>query len=43
MPSDMFQAPRFTNSKYVMRTKGSEEYIFELIESEEFWCIIKIS
>jgi hypothetical protein len=31
MPSDMIWAPRFTGSKYVMRTRESEEYIFEII------------
>jgi hypothetical protein len=25
-----------------MRTRGSEEYISEIIESEEFWSIINI-
>jgi hypothetical protein len=29
-------------SKYVMKTKGGEEYIFEMIESEEFWFIVMV-
>jgi hypothetical protein len=32
MPSDMLWAPRFMGSKYVMKTRGSEEYIFEITE-----------
>jgi hypothetical protein len=32
MLSDMLWAPRFTSSKYVMKTRGSEEYIYEIIE-----------
>jgi hypothetical protein len=42
MPSDMLWAPRSTGSLYVMRTKGNEEYIFEIIESKEFWFIVMI-
>ncbi len=32
MLSDMLWAPRFTSFKYVMKTRGSEEYIYEIIE-----------
>jgi hypothetical protein len=28
--------------EYVVRTRGSEEYIFETIESKEFWSTIMI-
>jgi hypothetical protein len=42
MPSDMLWAPRFTGFEYVMRTKGSEQYIYEIIELEIFWSIIMI-
>jgi hypothetical protein len=42
MPIDMLWAPRFMGSEYVMRTKGSEEYISEIIELEKFWSIIMI-
>ncbi len=42
MPSDMFWALRSTCFEYVMRIKGNEEYIFEIIESKEFWSIIMI-
>ncbi len=42
MPSDMFWAPRFTCFEYVMRTKGSEKYIYSIIELKEFWSTIKI-
>ncbi len=38
----MLQAPRSTSFEYVMRTKRSEEYIFEIIESKEFWSTIMI-
>jgi hypothetical protein len=36
MPSDMLWAPRFRGSKHVLRTKGNEEYMFEIFELEEF-------
>jgi hypothetical protein len=42
MPSDMLWAPRFTSFEYVMRPRRSEEYIFKMIESEEFWYIVMI-
>jgi hypothetical protein len=42
MPSAMLWAPRFMGSTYVMRTRGSEEYIFEIIELKEFWSTIMI-
>jgi len=42
MQSDMFWAPRFTCFEYVMRTKGSEKYIYSIIELKEFWSTIKI-
>jgi hypothetical protein len=29
-------------SEYVMRTRGNEESIFEIIKSKEFWSIIII-
>ncbi len=41
MPSDMLWAPRSTSFEYVMRPR-SEEYIFEMIESKEFWSIVMI-
>jgi hypothetical protein len=34
MLSDMLWAPRFMDSKYVMRARGDEEYIFEIIKSK---------
>jgi hypothetical protein len=40
MSSDMFWAPRSMGSKYVMRTRGSEEYISKIIQLEEFLSII---
>jgi hypothetical protein len=36
----MLWAPRSMSSKYVMTTRGSEEYIFEITESEIFWYTI---
>jgi len=42
MPSDMLWAPRFRGFRHVLRTKGSEEYMFEIFELEEFWSIIMI-
>jgi hypothetical protein len=42
IPSDMLWAPRFTSLKYVTRTRGSEEYISEIIESKEFWSTVMI-
>jgi len=42
MPSDMLCAPRFTSFEYVMRPRRSEEYIFEMIELENFWSIVMI-
>jgi hypothetical protein len=38
----MFWAPRFTCSKYVMKTKGNEKYIYNIIGLEIFWSIVKI-
>jgi hypothetical protein len=42
MPSDMLWAPRFKCFEYVMRPRRSEEYIFKIIELEEFWSIVMI-
>jgi hypothetical protein len=42
MPNDMLWAPRFTGSKYIMKTRGSKEYMSKIIESEEFWSTIMI-
>ncbi len=38
----MLWAPRSMSFEYVMRTRGNEEYIYELIESKEFWSIVMI-
>jgi hypothetical protein len=35
MPSDMLWAPMFVGSKYVMETRGSEQYISKIIELKE--------
>ncbi len=42
MSSDMLLAPRFIGFKYVMRTRRSEEYIYEIVESEDFLSIVMI-
>jgi hypothetical protein len=42
MPNDMFWAPRFMGSEYVMKTRGSEEYTSKIIESKDFWYIVMI-
>jgi hypothetical protein len=42
MPSDMIWTPRSMGFEYVMNTRGNEEYISKLIESNEFWSTITI-
>ncbi len=40
MPSDMLWVPRFMG--FIMKTRGSKEYMSKIIESEEFWSTVMI-
>jgi hypothetical protein len=42
MSGEMFWAPRFMGSKYIMKTRGSKEYMSKTIELEEFWFTVMI-
>jgi hypothetical protein len=42
MPSDMLWAPRFMGSKYIMKTKGSKEYMSMIIKPKELWSTFMI-